>query len=243
MWLKVAVEERDHRGRPRRSNPARRRGRGTPQGAPISPLLSNIYMRRFVLSWKLLGYEQRLQARIVNYADDFVICCRGRAAEVMEATRRIMKRLKLTLNEQKTRVCRLPEESIEFLGYEIGRCYAARSGRPYLGTRPSGKRVQRICRRVSELTQCRTGLLPAEDRVEKLNQLLRGWANYFCLGAVSKPYRRVDAHTRYRLRQWLCRKHKVRGRGSARFPDEYLYDTLGLVRLTVTTRNLPWAKA
>jgi group II intron reverse transcriptase/maturase len=243
MWLKVAVEERDHRGRPRRSNPARRTGRGTPQGAPISPLLSNIYMRRFVLGWKKLGYEQRLQAYIVNYADDFVICCRGTAETAMKATRRLMKGLKLTINEQKTRARHLPEESLEFLGYEIGTCYSTCSGRRYIGTRPSRKRIKRVCQRISELTRRTTGLSPVEDRVVKLNQLMHGWANYFCLGPVSKAYRSVDAHARYRLREWLRHKHKVNGRGIARYPDEYLYETLGLVRLEQTTRRLPWAKA
>jgi len=243
MWLKVAVEERDHRGRPRRNNPARRMGRGTPQGAPISPLLSNIYMRRFVLGWKKLGHEQQLQARIVNYADDFVICCRGTAEQAMQATRRLMKGLKLTINEEKTRTRHLPEETFEFLGYEIGTCYSTRSGRRYLGTRPSRKRIKRVCQRISELTRRTTGLTPVEDRVAKLNQLMRGWANYFCLGPVSKAYHGVDEHARYRLREWLRHKHKIKGRGTAHYPDEYLYGTLGLVRLEQTTRNLPWAKA
>src|SRR6266436_3742798 len=85
-------------------------GRGTPQGSPISPLLSNIYMRRFVLGWKQLGHEQRLQARIVNYADDLVICCRSRAREALAAMQVMMTRLKLTVNEAKTRVCKLPQE-------------------------------------------------------------------------------------------------------------------------------------
>ncbi len=85
--------------------------------------------------------------------------------------------------------------------------------------------------------------LDAEDRVERLNRLLVGWANYFCLGPVSKAYRSVDHHARRRLRQWLCRKHKIQGRGLARFPDEYLNQTLGLVRLETRTRSFPWATA
>jgi len=73
--------------------------------------------------------------------------------------------------------------------------------------------------------------------------MLVGWANYFCLGPVSKAYRAVDNHARHRLRQWLCAKHKVKGQGTSRFPDEYLDQVLGLVKLQVRTRNLPWAKA
>lgn len=77
----------------------------------------------------------------------------------------------------------------------------------------------------------------------RLNRLLVGWGNYFCLGPVSKAYRAVDAHTCKRLRWWLCNKHKRKGQGTKRYPDEYLYEQLGLVRLPMRTHNLPWAKA
>jgi hypothetical protein len=103
--------------------------------------------------------------------------------------------------------------------------------------------VRRVTRAISELTARRTTLLTAEDTVGRLNRLLVGWGNYFCLGPVSKAYRAVDAHTRSRLRWWLCRKHKQPGAGFSRYPDEYLYRTLGLVCLPQRTRNLPWAKA
>jgi RNA-directed DNA polymerase len=79
--------------------------------------------------------------------------------------------------------------------------------------------------------------------VKQLNSKLTGWANYFHLGPVSKAYGVVDAHTKHRLRKWLCRKHRVQGQGFNRFPNQYLYETLGLVRLPGLTRNLPWAKA
>ena len=90
MWLVAPVEETDERGRRCRTTRNKDEKRGTPQGAPISPLLSNLYMRRFVLGWKVLGHEQRLDAHIVNYADDFVICCRGTAEQAMAAMRQIM---------------------------------------------------------------------------------------------------------------------------------------------------------
>ena len=100
MWLVAPVEETDERGNTRRTTHNKDEKRGTPQGAPISPLLSNLYMRRFVLGWKVLGYEKRYSAKIVNYADDFVILClRGRAVEAMNAMRDMMNRLKLTVNE------------------------------------------------------------------------------------------------------------------------------------------------
>ena len=152
MWLTAPVEETDERGKKHRSTRNRDQGRGTPQGSPISPLLSNLYMRRFVLGWKVLGHEKRLGASIVNYADDLVICCRGRAQEALATMRVMMARLKLTVNETKTRVAKLPEEKFDFLGYTFGRCYSPKTGRAYLGTIPAKKCVKRICQAISDET-------------------------------------------------------------------------------------------
>lgn len=243
MWLEGPVEEIDKRGRHHRTTRNRDKHRGCPQGAPISPLLSNLYMRRFILGWKTLGHQQRLQARIVNYADDFVICCRGTAKEAMHTMRRMIHQLKLTVNETKTSLCHVPDESFDFLGYTIGRCYSSKMGHAYIGTRPSKKKILRLCREISEATSGRWTLKDVEDRVARLNRTLIGWSNYFCLGPVSKAYAAVDQHACKRLRQWLCKKHKVRGSGTTRFPDQYLYNELGLVQLSKRTRNFPWAKA
>jgi group II intron reverse transcriptase/maturase len=242
MWLEAPVEETDERGNKRRSTRNRDEGRGSPQGSPISPLLSNLYMRRFVLGWKKLGHEKRLKAYIVNYADDLVICCRGKAEEALTTMRDMMSAMKLTVNEKKTRVCQLPEEKFDFLGYTFGRCYSTQTGRAYLGTTPSKKRVQRICASISEETGRNKTTLDAKVVVKTLNQKLNGWANYFCLGPVSKAYRAVDHHTRKRLRQWLCIKHKVKWPGKKKFPTVSFYKVLGLVSLTERTASFPWAK-
>ena len=120
MWLEAPVEETDERGNTHRSTRNRDEGRGTPPGSPISPLLSNLYMRRYVLGWKKVGHEKRWRAYIVNYADDLVICCRIGAEQALVAMRTMMSRLKLTVNARKTRVCYLPEEKFDFLGYTLG---------------------------------------------------------------------------------------------------------------------------
>jgi hypothetical protein len=241
MWLEAPIEETDERRNKHRSTRNRDEGKGTPQGAPLSPLLSNLYMRRFVLGWKKLGHEKRLGAHIVNYADDFVICCRGRAEEALATMRDMMSKLKLTVNETKTRVSRLPEEKFDFLGYTFGRCYSPKTGRAYIGTVPSKKRVQRICEEISDLTGRNRILLDQEQVVVKLNRTMIGWANYFCLGPVSKAYRAVEQHARKRLRQWLCAKHQVRWLATTRFSDATLHDVLGLARLTQRTSSFPWA--
>src|ERR1700730_714208 len=181
MCLEAPVEETDEKGNKHRSTRNLDEGKGTPQGAPISPLLSNLYMRRFVLGWKKLGHEKRLAAHIVNYADDLVICCRGRAEEALARMRDIMTKLKLTVNETKTRVCTLPEEKFDFLGYTFGQCYSPKTGRAYLGTVPARKRVHRICGEIREMTGRSTTSLDPVTTVTKLNRTMGGWANYFCL--------------------------------------------------------------
>jgi len=243
MWREAPVEEGDGKGNRKRTTLNRDSKRGTPQGSPISPLLSNLYMRRFILGWKQLGMQHRCSAQIVNYADDFVICCKGSAEQAMEAMRAMMGRLKLTVNDEKTHLCRIPQERFDFLGYTFGRCYSRQSGRAYLGTRPSKKSIGRMVQSISRETDRSRLLLDAEDVVGRLNRKMVGWANYFCLGPVSPAYQTINDHVTKRLRRWLCSKHKVRNTGKTRYPNQYLYEQLGLVDLPKRTRNLPWAKA
>lgn len=243
MWLEAPVEETDARGRKQRTTENRDGKRGVPQGAPISPLLANLYMRRFILGWQRSSLAKQLDARIVNYADDLVICCTYGAEDALEGLRRIMGKLKLTVNEEKTRTCRVPDETFEFLGYTFGRCYSPKTGRAYVGTKPSKTSIHRLVESIRAETDRRTFQLEATQLVERINRKLRGWANYFCLGPVTPAYRALDAYTTARLRQWLCGKHQVRGRGIQRYPDQYLYERLSLIRLPLQTRSLPWAKA
>ena len=243
MWITAAVDETGKRGRKKRTTRNRDQKRGLPQGSPLAPLLSNVYMRRFVLGWKRLGYERRFGGNIVVYADDLVICCRHSAEEALAQMRQIMQRLRLTVNEEKTHICRVPEQYFDFLGYQFGRFYSEATGKAYLGTRPSRKSVKRLIDAIHEQTTRKTCSLEAEEVVQTLNRKLLGWANYFKLGPVSKAYRAVDSYTTSRLRRWLRKKHQIRRCGYSRYPNEYLYETLGLIRLPDLTRNLPWAKA
>jgi RNA-directed DNA polymerase len=145
------------------------------------------------------------------------------------------------VNDTKTRVCKLPEEKFDFLGYTFGRCYSPKTGRAYLGTTPSKKRVQRICKAISQETGRNKTLLAQETVITTLNRIMIGWANYFCLGPVSNAYRAIDRHARRRLRRWLCAKHKLRWPATKRYPEADLHRTLGLVQLSPRTTSFPWA--
>jgi group II intron reverse transcriptase/maturase len=241
-WLDAPVEERDG-ARVMRTTEARDRRRGTPQGGVISPLLANLYFRRFVLAWKRREERVGLDAKVVNYADDLVICCRpGAGPRVMEKTRELMTRLGLTINEQKTQLVKLPRERFDFLGYTFGRQYA-QHGRPYIGTRPAKKAVQRVRQRIHDETSGRWTPKSAEDRVRELNQILRGWCGYFDQGPVGRERWIVRRYVERRLRRWLMKKHKRRGTGYRQYPDKFLYETLGLYDVLADLVDRSRAKA
>lgn len=231
MWLKAPAEETDDRGHTLRTGGERSR-EGTPQGGVVSPLLANIYIHRLLKTWKKYGLERHLRARIINYADDLVILCRDRfgAETALKSLRWIVERLGLRLNEQKTHLRNAREEQFDFLGYTFGPMVSRRTGGKYLGVTPSKKRVKRFKQSLRQAlrpgNQGRSDVVVAE-----VNRRLVGWANYFSVGTLGDVYRSLDEYSCMLLRRFLVRRHKVPGRGTRRFGNQWLRSNLGLVQL------------
>src|SRR3954464_4159211 len=240
LWLKAPVEERDGDGR-RRMSGGKGSTRGTPQGGVASPLLSVIYMNRFLKHWRLTGRGEAFRAHVITYADDFVILSRGRAAEALAWTRAVVAKLGLMLNEAKTSVKDARRESFDFLGYTFGPQRYRKDGHWYLGASPSKKSVQRIKTKVGDLLGSGNKAPWPEVRA-RLNRILRGWSAYFAYGALASAYEAVDRHVYDRARNFLRQRHKAHGRGVDRFSREHIYGERAVRCLRrERERSSPWA--
>jgi RNA-directed DNA polymerase len=226
MWLKAPIQEVSENGKPMRRGSG---NRGTPQGGIMSPLLANIYMRRFLKAWELRDNAKRFACRIVNYADDFVILCRCDATAALDEARDIFTRIGLVLNEKKTRVCCASDEPFDFLGYSFGAQYAFGSGRPYLAAYPSAKSLRKVKAKLRLWIGNHSTLLSEEELVVGVNRVVRGWMNYFSYGTLWKTHTRLERFLQRRIRGWLVHKHRVECRGECRYPAEYIYDRMGVV--------------
>ncbi|EPZ6036735.1 reverse transcriptase domain-containing protein [Pseudomonas aeruginosa] len=242
QWLEVAVIEIVDR-KPRRTNEARRTHRGSAQGSVVSPLLANLYFRRFILAWEKFGHAKRLHAHIVNYADDMVICCRpGSGGQAMAHMQALMGRLGLSVNEEKTALVKLSQQSFDFLGYSLGTQYN-RHGKPYIGTKPAKRAMKAIIGKIHDETAISMTWDTAENRIAELNSIIRGWAGYFDQDPVLKSYQILQTYTERRIRRWLVNKHKQRGRSGYRlYPDAFLYGKLGLYQLPTRMADVSSAK-
>ena len=227
MWLKAPIVEEEDGKRTFKGN-----DKGTPQGGVISPLLANIYLNALDTAMKM--------ARLVRYADDLVVLCRYNVRPIFDRMAAVLKSLGLTLNPDKTRILNAAEEGFTFLGFTTQIRKNPRTGKTFPLIEPSKKAVGRIKKEVKGAT-CRKNLaLPKEVIIARLNQALRGWVNYFYYGNCSKTLAHLRNYVEERVRVYLSRKHRLKGRGYTKYPNTYLYKNLGLYKIPATA---PWAQA
>jgi len=240
QWLKVPVQTRDKDGKGRTTG-GRGSRCGTPQGGVVSPLLANLYINRFLKCWRLKGCGEAFKAKVVAYADDFVILSRGQASHALEWTQHVMARIGLSLNMDKTSLKDARKEHFDFLGYTFGLMCLTQKGKWYMGAKPSETSVKRLKGKVRNLLRpCEKGSWP-EVR-DRLNKLLIGWCQYYSYGWTQPAYRGVERNVYNRVRSFLVQRHKMQSRGIRRFPSERVFGELGVLLprpMKATTRRVP----
>jgi group II intron reverse transcriptase/maturase len=237
MWLKAPIMEQDKDGTKRNIGGGKGNRKGTPQGGVISPLLSNLYLHILDRIWERNNLQQRLGARIVRYADDIVILCRrNKSDKAMAVLRQILERLKLTLNETKTKIVNAHKEKFEFLGFSIWIGESRKTGKLYPHVQPSKKSLQTIKDRVTALTKRERTVKPLGIIVNEVNATVRGWVGYFHFKSCSKVLAHLKWHVEERLRTHLRKRHKIKDRGTGyfRFSSRALYGKYGLYKVPTT---------
>ncbi len=234
MWLKSPIIEEGEDGKKR----CKGNTRGTPQGSVISPLLANIYLDVLDRIWKIKKIEERFRARLIRYADDFVVLCRHDTQRVLKGVGSVLAYLELSLNEDKTRVIDARKANFNFLGFTI-KVKKSKTGNKYPLITPSKKAVKRIKSKIKSLTCRRNHTLPTEEVVRKVNEVVRGWTNYFYYGNCSKDLSSLKGFLDERMRIYLRRKHSLKSRGYCVYPYRYLYENLGLYMIPTTA---PWTQ-
>jgi group II intron reverse transcriptase/maturase len=236
QWLRApVVVERDDGKRETRGG--KRTRRGTPQGGVISPLLANVYLHAFDTAWRAGGLERRWQARLIRYADDFVVCCRSRAVQVQAVIAAQLQALGLTLNAAKTRVLDARQQAFTFLGFTVRLVRSQRTGSSFPLIRPSAAARQRLRDRVKALTGRDHLALPTPTLITAVNRVVRGWAGYFHFQPCTRDFSALRWFIEERVRTYLRRKHRHRTRAYQALPYTVLYGRLGLYRLPT---RAPW---
>ena len=236
MWLKAPVVEEGEDGKRRTSG----NDQGTPQGGVISPLLANIYLNVLDKVWKVKKVEERMEARLIRYADDFVVLCQGQTERIVRGIQGVLGGLGLMLNAGKSRVLDAREESFNFLGFRMRVIQHPRTGRRFCLIRPAKRALAEIRTELKSLTRRSTLVFPEEVVIQKLNERVRGWVGYFYYGNCSRDMKFLKRFLEQRVRIYLRRKHRTQSWGYRAYPNKYLYNILGLYKIPTTA---PWTQA
>ncbi|HVV72487.1 MAG TPA: group II intron reverse transcriptase/maturase [Verrucomicrobiae bacterium] len=238
-WLRAPIEERQAGDGGKRRRKANRQG--TPQGGVISPLLANLYLDRLD---KEVNERKELKARMVRYADDFVILSRpGQGPALLERLKKWLSARGLTLNEKKTRLVDIRKEGIKFLGFSISWRKHRRRWWCYTHVEPHPQSQQKLRDGVKELLNHWTQLRPEDQIIRALNRKLKGWAGYFRHGNPSHVFGKMEYYLQNKLRHWLWRRHGKPAGKYDRYSDELLRQKWGLYPLAWGGTAKPKPKA
>ncbi len=197
--------------------------KGAPQGGAISPLLANIYLNNIDKGWKPISKF----ARLIRYADDLVIMSKYKAEGYKIGLERIVSRMKLSLKVEKTRIISAERESFDFLGFTFRRGLSGKTKKMTTYFYPSRKAVNAIKRRIRQVVDYRRPV-KAEQITRELKPVIRGWVNYFRFANSSGKFGDIRFYTAQRIRKFMCRRRQKSGYGYKQYPDNYLYQKLGL---------------
>jgi RNA-directed DNA polymerase len=216
------------------------REQGAPQGSPISPLLSNIYLNVLDTVWtERMTQRSGWNAQIVRYADDLVILSNKPVEKVLDTLRGYLQRLDLSINEEKSRMT-TAEKGFEFLGYAFKRGYSSRYQKPVTHMYPTSEAMKRVIKKTTQLTYRSRLHEPVKAIVEDLNACLLGWTEYYRHTASARRFRKVQGHTNRRLRKFIMKKKGSRKNGYKELPDEKLYKIYHLVNVGVSRVRYRW---
>jgi RNA-directed DNA polymerase len=205
---------------------------GVPQGGPLSPLLSNIYLND--LDHKV-NNDRELETTLVRYADDMVALCRpGKGQEVYKRLQEYLRRKGLTLNKAKTRMLDAYQQRFRFVGFETSMRKSGRTKWFYTHVEPSRKARRKVRDAVRAVMNHRTLWQSEAQSIKRVNRIVRGWVSYFHYGNCSKVLGHVRAWLEQHVRKWLWKKHNRKSGRYTYFTDQRLYGSYGLWKMPVT---------
>ena len=194
---------------------------GVPQGSPVSPLYSNIYLNLLDQVWHKRGYPEKLGATLHRYCDDAILVCRRNATQALDAFEAIARRMGLEVNHEKTRITKLTE-GFDFVGYQFVKRRSPSTGKWTMYIFPSKDSQRSIRRRIKYFTKRRSPV-PPDEFVRQINQAVRGWVNYYTHTNASEAFRALQRFINTRFRRYLTFRSKRRGFGWKRYPNKRLY--------------------
>ncbi len=229
LWLKVAIVEEDGTYTGGKKN-----NKGTPQGGVISPLLANIYMN---LLDRIVnrpdGYYHDRGVRMIRYADDFILIAKHINQETILKTHRLLDRMELTINQQKSKLIKAKESPLDFLGFTIRYDQSIfGKGKRFWNIMPSAKSQKKMRQNINGKLK-KIGHYPANAVVSELNPILRGWMNYYKIDKVSYTqvaFRKLDDYLRKRIDRYYNRKSQRKSNLHGQQAYDLLTSFYGLIK-------------